>query len=185
MPLPKPRGDEEKSDFINRCTRCGTEGLTRQRWCKACWAEYQRGWRVRNKKRSREIVKASRERNIDKFRQYRIRYDATDKAKQTRKRSIQNWRKRNPERWREIVNRQHHRRAVQLYGGEYDPSVSLKSLREKNKDMCGICGQFVRSEDASIDHIQPVVLGGSHTWNNIQLAHKICNSRKGARRAVA
>lgn len=31
---------------------------------------------------------------------------------------------------------------------------------------------------ATIDHIIPLSKGGTHTYNNVQLAHYICNSKK-------
>jgi 5-methylcytosine-specific restriction endonuclease McrA len=31
----------------------------------------------------------------------------------------------------------------------------------------------------SIDHIVPMSKGGDHVWNNVQVAHIICNSYKG------
>jgi 5-methylcytosine-specific restriction endonuclease McrA len=31
-----------------------------------------------------------------------------------------------------------------------------------------------------VDHIIPVILGGTHTWDNVQIAHLVCNQRKGA-----
>ena len=46
---------------------------------------------------------------------------------------------------------------------------------------CGICGQFVHPDEMSIDHIIPVVLGGSDHLSNLQVAHRVGNSRKGAR----
>ena len=33
----------------------------------------------------------------------------------------------------------------------------------------------------TIDHIVPLVLGGSDTEDNVQAAHLVCNTRKGAR----
>ena len=30
----------------------------------------------------------------------------------------------------------------------------------------------------TIDHIIPMSKGGGHTWDNVQIAHAICNSRK-------
>lgn len=46
---------------------------------------------------------------------------------------------------------------------------------------CGICGQAVEENDISIDHIIPVSLGGDDVLDNLQVAHRSCNSRKGAR----
>jgi 5-methylcytosine-specific restriction endonuclease McrA len=43
---------------------------------------------------------------------------------------------------------------------------------------CGICGRFVASMNVSIDHIKPVILGGTDEMDNLQLAHRRCNSRK-------
>lgn len=44
--------------------------------------------------------------------------------------------------------------------------------------LCGICGQPVDPDDASVDHIQPVARGGPHERANYQLAHNRCNSGK-------
>jgi 5-methylcytosine-specific restriction endonuclease McrA len=33
----------------------------------------------------------------------------------------------------------------------------------------------------TVDHIIPLARGGSHTWDNVQLAHHLCNSLKGDR----
>ncbi len=32
-----------------------------------------------------------------------------------------------------------------------------------------------------LDHVHPVALGGATTLSNLQLAHSVCNMRKGAR----
>jgi len=50
--------------------------------------------------------------------------------------------------------------------------------------LCGLCGEFVLPADLSIDHIIPVAQGGADTLANLQVAHRRCNSRKGARRAA-
>ena len=34
---------------------------------------------------------------------------------------------------------------------------------------------------ASLDHVMPLIAGGQHTRHNTQIAHWICNVRKGAR----
>jgi 5-methylcytosine-specific restriction endonuclease McrA len=66
--------------------------------------------------------------------------------------------------------------------------VSAKELAKERGVACGICGLDVdltlRKPDvmrASIDHIMPVARGGTNERSNLQLAHLLCNMRKGAR----
>lgn len=58
-----------------------------------------------------------------------------------------------------------------------------------NRDgwVCGICGKKVNRDriypdpkSPSLDHIIPIANGGSHTYQNVQLAHLRCNIMKGA-----
>lgn len=46
---------------------------------------------------------------------------------------------------------------------------------------CGLCGGAVPRDDVHIDHIRPVSLGGRSLLPNLQVAHSVCNMRKGNR----
>lgn len=46
---------------------------------------------------------------------------------------------------------------------------------------CGLCGGDVDPGDISIDHIIPRSKGGPTTMENLQVVHRVCNSRKGNR----
>lgn len=73
-----------------------------------------------------------------------------------------------------------------------DTDITLPLLYKRDKGICKICGgvcdwsdievrdtfAIVGSNYPSIDHIVPISKGGSHTWDNVQLAHKQCNSIK-------
>lgn len=83
-----------------------------------------------------------------------------------------------------------HRHRAKKNGGEYDPSVTLKRLVERDGLRCAICGEMCDWNDhswskysgpmyPSIDHIIPMSKGGGHTWDNVQVAHIMCNSLKG------
>lgn len=79
------------------------------------------------------------------------------------------------------------------FGAEYDHTVKLSKLIERHNGICQICGLAVDTSDRTgnaigryyptIDHIIPISKGGSHTWDNVQLAHMICNSMKGVEHA--
>lgn len=73
-----------------------------------------------------------------------------------------------------------------------DKSLTLKRLSIRDNNICRICGEPVDWNDYKVvdgiticgdrypskDHIYPKSKGGPTKWNNMQLAHRICNSRK-------
>ena len=79
------------------------------------------------------------------------------------------------------------------FNARYDSKVTLKRLLKKQNGICQLCGRPVDVSDRvglrtgnnypTVDHIVPISLGGSHTWDNVQLAHMICNSIKCANAA--
>ena len=46
---------------------------------------------------------------------------------------------------------------------------------------CGICGDLVTRNDWTVDHIIPLSRGGEHSYANTQIAHLLCNIRKGTK----
>lgn len=87
-----------------------------------------------------------------------------------------------------LIRRQgKHRRRARMHNArieEVDPLVIAK--RDKYK--CHICRKRVNMNldvqdmySPTMDHLIPISLGGDHSYANIRLAHRICNSRKGNR----
>ncbi len=72
------------------------------------------------------------------------------------------------------------RRRASLYTDVLE-DVSRDEIRERDNEMCHICGEWVSVHEMSLDHVTPLARGGTHTKDNIRLAHKVCNSKKGAR----
>lgn len=56
--------------------------------------------------------------------------------------------------------------------------ITRLELYIRDNATCGICGNHVEMCQVSIDHIVPVSKGGRHVWDNVQLAHYLCNMRK-------
>lgn len=66
-------------------------------------------------------------------------------------------------------------------------AIAIDKLGERDGWVCGLCArpvdQTVRYPDLlspSIDHITPLARGGTHTWDNVQIAHYRCNVSKKA-----
>lgn len=79
-----------------------------------------------------------------------------------------------------------------LRGKIIDKDITLTELAKKYNDICQICGLKVDWTDKqivdgtticgeyypSIDHIKPISKGGLHSWDNVWLAHRKCNTFK-------
>lgn len=95
------------------------------------------------------------------------------------------------------IQRRHDKKRLERakQNGLVDSSITLLKLIKRDNGICYICGNKVNLEDyitkdnnvicgnyyPSIDHIIPLSKGGTHSWSNIKLAHRICNSLKGDR----
>lgn len=76
--------------------------------------------------------------------------------------------------------------------GKVDNTITLDKLIKRDNNICYICNKECNELDyiyqgntfiagnyyPSIDHVVPIAKGGTHEWNNIRLAHRICNSIK-------
>lgn len=71
-----------------------------------------------------------------------------------------------------------------------DANITLKRLYERDHGICYLCGEKCDWSDRdekknsigmlypTIDHVIPVSKGGLHAWDNVKLAHMICNAIK-------
>ncbi|WP_437828977.1 HNH endonuclease [Niallia taxi] len=72
--------------------------------------------------------------------------------------------------------------------GKIDWDISVERLIKRDKGACYLCGEQVDimlnpNHDLypSIEHVIPVSKGGTHTWDNVKLAHRKCNYLKSNR----
>ena len=99
---------------------------------------------------------------------------------------------------KECLNKYHNtthtqtRKRYKQTNGKIDYTITLDKLIKRDNNICYICNRECNELDytyqgntfiagnyyPSIDHVVPIAKGGTHEWNNIRLAHRICNSLK-------
>jgi 5-methylcytosine-specific restriction endonuclease McrA len=99
-----------------------------------------------------------------------------------------------PECGRKRANIRHTRRNdTRISKDKRIDKISLDVLFRRDSGVCHICGKQCNWNDytvtettiiagnwyPSVDHIVPVSLGGADAWDNVMLAHRICNSIRG------
>lgn len=74
---------------------------------------------------------------------------------------------------------------AKMHGVEYDRSITLDKLIERDGLTCYLCGKTCDTSDKrwgsfgpdypTIDHVVPLSKGGTHTWDNVRVACGECN----------
>lgn len=99
--------------------------------------------------------------------------------------------KRCQQRWHDRIKNE--KRMDKLNERPHDTDITLEKLFKRDGGVCYICGckcdwsdiverdgtKIAGNHYPSIDHVKPVAKGGTHTWNNIMLACRACNTLKG------
>lgn len=134
-------------------------------------AETDRQWALANKARREQIHKRWRDANTDKVaeRSRRWREENPERAKQYRK----DWILADPDRSRAKA---HVRRARQRGNGGKYTAQEWRDLCNRYGNKCLRCGRTDLL--LTVDHVKPLVLGGTNDIGNIQPLCKSCNSRK-------
>ena len=133
--------------------------------------------------------KAYRKANPECFKNYRSANPEKEKARhkiyykantENHKAFMKAYKKANPDKNREYA---HTRRALKCKTS-YEP-ISEKIVYFRDGWKCQICHKSVDNKfnwpdsmSPSLDHIIPLSKGGTHTYNNVQLAHLTCNLSK-------
>jgi hypothetical protein len=63
----------------------------------------------------------------------------------------------------------------------YTPPLNNHALFKRDNNLCLYCGQHFRHSELSRDHVTPISLEGTNTWNNTVTACKRCNNYKAGR----
>lgn len=184
-----------KNDVTIACRKCGdivkTNSTTamRRKACLACRAKEMQEKERREKERKAEIKQAEKEvrdyRNRVKALEHRLEvaYEKKKRQEEHKKKKAARYKRRELKRERKLKA-----------NGIVDKDINLKTLYERDKGICYICGKkcdyndhrvtkegyfIIGNNYPTIDHLLPISLGGKHSWENVKLAHMICNSIKG------
>lgn len=108
-----------------------------------------------------------------------IKSKCADCLKEKRKESIRLTRKSR----RKRLNDKTFSARCRKYGVKYEPVNRIK-VYEKDKYKCYLCKRKVvisdeyRPDQATLDHIVPLSLGGSHTYDNVRTCCMLCNGKR-------
>lgn len=86
------------------------------------------------------------------------------------------WRQANPDK---ILAKNQRRRALKY--GSLVENVDPIAIYKRENGICQLCGNAVIRNETTMDHKIPLSRGGEHSKENLQLAHRSCNSSKGTK----
>lgn len=174
---PRCRGRFSRAEFY--------EGAKRKRaYCRGCVAAISAEKRARNPQAARDAAKrwSDRNRERERVRQRtwaranpQSRAAATARYRECYPDAYARWQRENRDKVAEYSRQRRARRTA-----AHVERVEVLVLLERQDGACGICGEDVELDDFHVDHIVPLVKGGLHNYENCQIAHPVCNLRKGA-----
>lgn len=70
-------------------------------------------------------------------------------------------------------------RSKRIKAGARRETIDLAVLAKRDGWRCHLCDRKVDRTNWSHDHLIPLSAGGDHTYDNVALAHTLCNSKRG------
>lgn len=189
------------------CSKCGVEKphteyhSDRSRksglhpWCKQCararrnaWYSknreanraYQATWRDENRDAKQAYDRAWREANLDRKAAVDAAWREANKDRKAAVARARHQALRNDPDYRRKQQEAKRRRRAAKYNANGRPVV-FDEILQRDCGICGICGKPIMEITIELDHILPLAAGGTHDPDNVQVAHRTCNRRKGAR----
>lgn len=142
----------------------------------------ERAYYVANRARIREVAKQWYANHKDRYRSYVEAYRADPDVRQSARDRALQWRLDNPDRFKDNRREAKARRRITESSARL-ARVDYKAVRERSDGRCGICREPL-GDLVHYDHIIPLSRGGEHSTQNLQLAHPLCNLRKGNQTAT-
>jgi HNH endonuclease len=163
-----------KTEFYNQSN--SKDGLRYH--CKVCHSIKAAIYRAENQEKVHDGRVAWATNNRDKLKSSRDAWRLANREKQ--KVLTADWSKVNPEARRVLRQNYRARKLANGVGISKDIAARLFLLQ---KGLCPCCNNPL-GDNYHLDHIMPLVLGGSNTDRNIQLLRATCNQHKHAKHPI-
>jgi 5-methylcytosine-specific restriction endonuclease McrA len=140
-------------------------------------AAQAKAWREAHPEQVKANRRAHYTANTEAMRAYGRRYYEQNREQQLA--SLKAWREANPQ----LVKAQWARKAIRRRIREklaFVETIDPQAVFDRDGGTCQICRTPVERLKMTLDHIVSLKNGGKHTLTNVQLAHRLCNSRKGS-----
>jgi hypothetical protein len=163
------------------------------------YKEYMYNYKKENKKEATIYNKEYYKNNIEKEKARAKKYKENNKNKISE--ILRKWHLANPNKKKEYSDKYYaynkhkymdnaKKRRAKLLNAEIEKFSAIE-IYERDNWICGICKKPVDKNikhphpfSKSLDHIIPLYLGGSHSRDNVQLAHLRCNIKKGTKNDI-
>lgn len=165
-------------------TECSKIARSRRgrRWAlehKESVRESSRKWRAKNRARSRETSRRWREENRE--RHLKLCQEWASENPGRLREGTRKWRAANPDKVGAASAR---RASIELAGNASYEDIEAKW--EAGDQTCCLCGTPIdpdlpsnHREGRTLEHLTPIMRGGRHDIDNLDFAHRSCNSSKG------
>lgn len=163
------RAERKRGDRRRAAADAGRVYLTREEWKARCREEALQREGARQETRARAA----------EARAQRPRRSMQDKIRRIGQRQRER-RNTDPAYYAVIKARKLARYRVER--GARVEAVDRVAVAERDGWVCAICRRKVTRDNWSLDHVTPLSKGGEHTYANVVLAHRRCNSIRGAGR---
>ena len=161
--------------------------------CRACANVRVKEYQAKNKEAVLAKKKEYRDSNQQKIKNYMAEYREKNKEKIKIKRDeyckknaemlskkSRQWAKDHP---LERRAQEHKRRALKLGNGGKHTAADVRKIHALQGHKCACCGVNTKSK-FHVDHIMPLVLGGTNDASNLQILCPTCNNQKYSKHPV-
>ena len=156
----------------NRTKRDGLSSV-----CKDCARERSAAW-YRDHREYAIARQAAKEAEIPGYRERKYDLAKAPHRREKARVAEKAYAERDPERFREKGNVQNHVNRAKRAGAPVIERVSHAEVLRRGNWTCGLCQLPIVRGEESVDHIKSLATGGTNTYDNMQPAHRRCNSAK-------